>query len=144
MSMSKKDEATLLFKSGFNCAQSVLSVFAGKYGLSRSEALRVSAGLGMGIRCGEICGAVAGAVMVVGLKFCNDDAQNIDSRNLCNEKTFEYMELFKAKNSSVICREILGCDLSTAEGIEKARPQFGTTCVKMVQDAVELLENNEY
>ena len=51
-------EAVALFKSGYNCSQSVVAAFADLYGFSREQALRMSASFGGGIgRMRQTCGA---------------------------------------------------------------------------------------
>jgi C_GCAxxG_C_C family probable redox protein len=62
--------AVELFKSGYNCSQAVVAAFADLYGLSREEALKVSASFGGGIgRMRETCGAACGLFILAGLKF---------------------------------------------------------------------------
>ena len=143
---SKSDMATAYFNCGFNCAQSVLSVFCEKYGMDRNIALRVCSGLGSGFRSGEICGAVSGAALVIGLKYGWENAESRVAKDYCNQKIVEFMNLFRAENKSVVCRDILGFDVSVKEEYEHAREQnlFKTTCVNMVVNAVILLEELEY
>ena len=143
---SKTGMAAALFAGGFNCAQSVLAVFCEEYGMDKETALKVSSGLGGGVRCGEICGAVSGAVLVIGLKYGQYVADNKIAKANCNKKTVEFMNLFKEKNKSVVCREILKFDLSIKEEYEQAQNQnlFKTTCVDMVRSAAALLEECGY
>ena len=137
-------KAKEFFTNGFNCAQSVLSVFCEKYGLSSATAAKMSCGMGSGFRFGQICGAASGAVLVVGLKCGQTVTGDKEAKQLCYEKTEEFLKLFRERNESFICREILGCDISTKEGSELARAQFTTTCVRMIESAVCLLEELEY
>ena len=138
----KTEKAAALFGSGFNCAQSVLVVFCEGYGMNRELALKTSSGLGGGFRLGEICGAVSGAVLVIGLKYGQHIAEDSDSKKNCNSKVIEFMDLFKRKNKSVVCKEILGFDLSIKKEYDQAQNKnlFKTTCVDMVKSAVETLE----
>ena len=103
-------------------------------------------GLGAGFRFGEICGAVSGAVLVVGMKYGQETAADKDTKNSCNARIVEFMSLFRARNNFVVCREILGLDLSIKEEYERARELnlFKTTCVDMVRSAVEILEELGY
>ena len=134
------------FSNGFNCAQSVLAVFCEKYDMDRDTALKIAGGLGGGFRHGDMCGAVSGAVLVVGLKYghCTVDAGELKSN--CNNKTIEFMDLFKKKNGAVICREILKYDLSVEAEYKQAQEQnlFKTICMDMVVSAVEILEELGY
>lgn len=49
---------------------------------------------------------------------------------------------FKARNGSLACRDLLGCDISSPEAYQQARQEnlFSTICPKLVQDAAEILE----
>jgi C_GCAxxG_C_C family probable redox protein len=127
------------FKNGLYCSQAVLGVFCEKYGLPKDVAFKISCGLNSGCRCGDICGAVSGAILVIGLK-------HGDSKVICNSKTEEFINAFKDKNESVICRVLLGYDISTPKGLENffEKKLFQTVCAKMVKDAVQILENTDY
>ena len=91
---------------------------------------------------GLTCGAVTGAYMVIGLKYGKVKADD----NEAKEKTYalvqEFSRRFVARNKSLNCTELLGCDLGTAEGREKAKGQnlMTTVCEKLVRDAAEILE----
>lgn len=143
---AKQDLAVEAFLSGFNCAQSVLLVFCETYGMDKENALKATSGFGGGFRSGEICGAVSGAVAVIGLKYGQHLAEDTDSKLNCNAKTVAFMDAFRSKNQSVVCRDILGHDLSTKEGFEDAQTKnlFKTLCADMVKSAVETLEELGY
>ena len=145
--MSSRLEMSMeLFNSGFNCAQSVFAPFCEKYGLSREYALKISSGLGAGVRSGEICGVVSGAVLVVGLKHGQSIAEDSASKSNCYAKTSEFIDHLKMKSRFIICRELLGCDVSTKEGHEQAKKLnlFKTICANMVKNAVVTLEELGY
>ena len=62
-------KAVELFKSGYNCSQSVVAAFADMYGFTQEQALRMSASFGGGIgRMRETCGAACGMFLVAGLE----------------------------------------------------------------------------
>jgi len=44
---------------------------------------------------------------------------------------------------NIICRELLECEISKDDGMKQAKENglFKTTCVQMIIDAVELLED---
>lgn len=61
--------ATELFKSGYNCSQSVVAAFADMYGFTEEQALRMAASFGGGIgRMRETCGAACGMFLLAGLE----------------------------------------------------------------------------
>jgi len=128
-----------LFGNGYNCAQAILGTFCGDYGLDTDTALKISAGLGSGVRNGEICGAVSGAVLVIGLKHGHN-------KTLCNIKTEEFTAKFKEKNRDIVCKNILKCDISTPDGRETAISQnlFKTVCADVVAGATQILEDLGY
>jgi C_GCAxxG_C_C family probable redox protein len=91
---------------------------------------------------GETCGAVTGAFMVIGLKHGKTKADNDAAKETTYELVKELTSRFSARNGSIKCKELLGCDLSTPEGMEAVieKKLFITLCPKFVQDAAEILE----
>ena len=53
----------------------------------------------------------------------------------------ELTRKFEQKNGSTDCRDLLGCDISIAEGSQTAKEQklFTTVCPRFVRDVSELL-----
>ena len=98
------------------------------------------------MRNGEICGAVSGAVMVIGLRYGHSSETDNESRSVCYQKTREFTEAFKSREGSIICRELLGIDIFSGDGMNIAAEKglFKTTCVDMIVRAVELLEELGY
>lgn len=143
---TKAETAVELHASGFNCAQSVFSLFCEKYGMEKEQGLKVACGLGGGFRSGEICGALSGAVLAVGLKYGHSVASDAETKAACYAKTVEFINEFKARNNSLICRELLGVDVSTKEGFAEAQSRglMKTICAELLTNAVEILEENEY
>ncbi len=95
-------------------------------------------------RMGETCGAVTGAFMVIGLKYGRIAVQDTQSQENTNKLVKEFVDKFKVLNGSIVCRELLGCDLSTSQGrktfVEKKLRD--TVCPKLVRDAAEILEQS--
>ncbi len=135
----RQQQALQLFNSGFNCAQSVLAVFAEHYGLDPATATRISCGLGGGVRCGELCGAVSGAVLVIGLAGGNEPAD----KKRCMEQTERFTAQFKEKHDALGCYQLLDCNLKTAEGFQHYTDQQlrKKVCEALICDAIELLED---
>ena len=143
---TKSEKAVELFKKGLNCSQAVFASFCEDYGLGSEFALKIGCGFGGGVRSGEICGAVSGAVMVIGLKYGNGSIEDLESKGNCYAKTSEFLDKFRDINGSVVCRDLLGCDISTAAGLQLAKDKglFSTTCVDLVRSSCELLEGLGY
>ncbi len=90
----------------------------------------------------QTCGAVTGAYMVIGLKYGAVSGQDQESKQKTYRLVREFAERFKAKNGSLVCKDLLGCDISTSDGFEemKRKGLHGTVCVKVVRDACEILD----
>jgi C_GCAxxG_C_C family probable redox protein len=141
--MNKVEQAASCFKEGFNCAQAVFSIYSQEYGLDQKVALKASCGFGAGMGCmAETCGAVTGAYMVIGLKHGRSDILDLAAKEKTYKLVREFSDKFKSKNSSIICKELLGIDISTTEGMKAAQQKniHGTCCPKYVKDAIEILE----
>lgn len=140
--MSHVEKALELYGSNFNCAQAVFGAFAGDLGLDEKTALKIGTNLGSGARSGEICGAVSGALMVLGLKYGQCDSDDTDSKLHSYEKAEEFLAKFKEVNGTIICRELLGYDLTKPEDMEiiAEKNLFRTFCPDMVESAVKVLE----
>ena len=81
--------------------------------------------------------------MALGLKYGQADENDMNSRKKTNEVTDKFMNEFKKENGSFICKELLGCDLSTEEGIAMAleKKLFTEFCPKMVESATRIAED---
>ncbi|MBE6914008.1 MAG: C_GCAxxG_C_C family protein [Ruminococcaceae bacterium] len=139
---SHMEKALDLFSGSFHCAQAVFAAFADELGLAEEQALKIGACFGSGMRKGEVCGACSGALMALGLKYGHADDLDTGSKLKANEVTDIFMEKFRLENGSYLCRDLLGCDLSSAEGIAEALEKnlFTEFCPKMVASAVCITE----
>ncbi len=88
------------------------------------------------------CGAVTGAFMVLGLRHCGPRCETGPGREKVYAAVREFVSRFERRNGSVICRDLLGHDISTSAGMQAAKEHslFDTKCPKLVQDAAEILE----
>ena len=104
--------------------------------------LSSSFGGGMG-RMREVCGAVSGMFMAAGLQYGPDSTENPLAKAQHYARIQEIAKMFKDKNGSIICRELLeGVETSSAptpsertETYYKKRP-----CADLVADAAEIFE----
>lgn len=140
--MEQSNCALQSFSNGFNCAQSVFSAYCEKLGLDKETALKISTSFGGGMgNTGQTCGAVTGALMLIGLKH----GKYLPNDNVSKEKTYalvqEFSRKFKAKNGSLNCTELLGCDIGTAEGAKYARDNQLTKkiCPELVKEAANII-----
>ena len=140
--MSTIDDALAIFSQGYNCAQAVLMACGPELGMDRESCARVAAAFGAGItRTGGMCGAVTGALMVLGLQHCDPTRTDAEAKAAVYLRGQEFLARFTQQHHSLLCRELLGCDLSTPEGSALARERdfHHTLCPRFVQTAVELL-----
>lgn len=141
--MDKLEDALEKFKKGFNCAQCVILAFNNELGLSTELASKITSGFGGGMCQGEVCGAVTGAVMVLNIKYGNSNSDDNKSKEMAYEKVRKFSEEFKNINGSIICRDLLGCDLNK-EGVRKYAKDkglFKKICPKLIKDAINILDN---
>lgn len=133
--MNSIEDAVQLFEDGYVCSQAVFAAFSETLGLPKQQALKIGACFGSGMRKGEVCGACTGALMVLGLKYGENKTES-------NEACVKFLDEFKKENGSIICRDLLGCDISTDEGVKHARDNnlFNELCPKMVESASKIVD----
>ena len=109
MEEDRIQKAVELFKSGYNCSQSVVAAFADMYGFTQEQALRMAASFGGGIgRMRETCGAACGLFLVAGLKTGATEAADREGKAANYAVVQELAAEFKKRNGSLICAELLG------------------------------------
>lgn len=142
--MKKSKEAKTLFEKGLNCSQSILFTYGKDFFKEDSSAFKLASVFGAGISYrGELCGAVSGALMIIGLDYGYSDLTMDVSKELVFKISKEFIETFEKQNSSVICNKLIGCDISTPEGLIFARQNglFKKICPNLVENASEILES---
>lgn len=141
--MNRIEYAHDCLKRGFACSQSVLSAFMEQFGLDKDTGLRISSALGGGMGGqGEVCGAVTAAFMVIGLKYGSATQHNDVERDLIGRKAGMFMNKFKSRKRSIQCRDLLGADIGTPEGLDRAKAEglFETICPDVIKCSVEIIE----
>lgn len=128
---TKAEYAMELHNKGYNCAQAVACTFCREFGVDEEEMFRIAEGFGLGMGMMEMCGALSGMMMVMGLE---NSVGNPENGALTKAKTYknvkEYVNKFKEKNGSYICRELKGVETK----------KVLCTCSKCIMDAVALTE----
>jgi C_GCAxxG_C_C family probable redox protein len=141
--MTKADDAVILFQQGFNCTQSILSVFAPDFGLDLDMARRISQGFGAGIgRTDNICGSLSGAIMVIGLRYGGMRAEDAAAKEKTYAMVREFLQQFKSRHGSVACTDLLGYNLSDPQQHADAKTHQVATerCPTFIRGAVEIVE----
>jgi len=140
--MKKSVQALEKFKS-YNCAQSVFATFAQDLNLDEITAMKLASGFGGGMACGSTCGAVTGAYLVIGMKHGHASSDFLEKNNT-RELISKFNEKFVARHGSLLCKELIGCDISTPEGRVKAKEKnaFDEFCPDFVATACDILEKD--
>ena len=140
--MNHVEKAEEYFNHNFNCSQAVFTAFATEQGLDEELALKIATQFGGGARKGEMCGAVSGALMVLGLKYGHCHAADAEEKGKAYQISEDFMNRFIEKNGTVVCRELLGYDVSKKEDVEKIKELnlFKTTCPEMIRCATEIVD----
>lgn len=140
--MNKAEETVDQFKKGLACSQAVLVAYSESLGLESKTALKIASGFAGGMRLGETCGAVIGAIMVLGLKFCQEGSDSIENRKPVYQQVTNFLTAFKEKHQSILCKSLLGCDISSSNGYQYAQENdlFKRFCPNFVQDAATIID----
>lgn len=140
--MKHADRAEQYYSNNFNCSQAVFTTFATDLGLNEDIALKIATTFGGGARKGEMCGAVTGALMVLGLQYGHCHAGNTEEKYRAYQIAEDFMDRFIAAKGTVVCRKLLGYDLTKEEDMVKIKELnlFRTKCPEMVRCAAEIVE----
>lgn len=141
---SRADRAEELFRSGYNCGQSVFAAFADVVGMTTEEAARLSSPFGAGFgKLREVCGAVSGMTMVAGRLAGYDDPADAEGKKALYELVRKMCGEFSEQQGSIICREMLGLE----KGGDLPEPAVRTEeyyqsrpCVSACRTAAEIAE----
>jgi len=136
--MESVNTACKLFEEGRNCSQSLLCSFSPDFGLDAETALKVSRAFGGGMgHMGETCGALTGAFMVLSLQY---DIADVQARDRLYAQVRDLANQFKALHGSILCRDLIDCDLSTTEGeiAFKEKNLRKSHCPAFVRDAAQI------
>ena len=140
--MNRVDKAQAYFCNNFNCSQAVFATYATELGLEEELALKIATQFGGGARKGELCGAVSGALMVLGLRYGHSHANENLEKARAYQIAEDFMDRFLKEHDTVVCRELLGYDLTKKEELDKIKELglFTTICPKVIEDVTLLLE----
>ena len=136
------EKAVALFKSGFNCSQSVVAAFADRYGFTEEQALHMSASFGGGIgRMRMTCGAACGLFVLAGLEKCAVEGKDRESKAANYALVQQLAEEFKKRNGSLICAELLGLkkpEISSMPEERTAQYYAKRPCARMIEEAARI------
>jgi len=135
------EEAVNRFRSGYNCAQSVLLTMFQHWNGKNELIPKIATGFGGGIgRSGSVCGALTGVVMSIGIRYGSNEPSPEKRVKAYELARLVYKE-FEKRQGNVLCRELIGYDLSDPEELEKARKAnvFQDKCTNFIRTAVEIV-----
>ena len=136
------EKALHYYSNNFNCSQAVFTTFATQMGIDEDLALKLGTQFGGGARSGQICGAVSGALMVLGLKYGHYHYNDNEEKSRAYSLAVEYNKCFCDKSGSIVCKDLLGYNLSVQDEmlLIKEKNLFTKVCPRIIADAVEILE----
>lgn len=142
--MAKKiEESEVLncFMGGIDCSQVCFGYGAELIGFDKDEAMKIASAFGGGMWHGETCGCVSGALMAIGLRYGHCDLGDEDTKNEMLSKKHEFEQKFIEANGSLICKEILGYDLTKEEEMAKIQEEglLVEKCPKLACSACDIL-----
>jgi C_GCAxxG_C_C family probable redox protein len=143
MEKNRTEEAILKFRSGSNCAQSVLSTYLPALGIPEPVAHRMGAGLGSGIgRKQYTCGALNAGAIVLSTHLGNEKSEDVARRDMTLQRVRQLVEGFEEKFKSSQCIDIINIDISTPEGRKRASDAdvFRGICDSCVEEVCKRLE----
>lgn len=142
--MSEHSElAKMLFKQGYNCAQSVVLAYCDEMGMDKETALKISSSFGGGMgRLREVCGAVTGMFIVAGMLDGYSDPSDRTAKAEHYKLIQSLASKFKEENNSIVCRELLGLSVLKDSPIPEERNESyykKRPCADLVGYAAEIL-----
>lgn len=142
MSKMTKEIANSCFGAGIDCSQVVFGYAAELMDMDQNEARKIAAAFGGGMWAGQTCGCVTGALMAIGYKFGHCEAGDNQTKQEMLEKKAAFESAFKEKHHSLICKEILGYDLTKPEEMEKIMEKqlLCTLCPQVACDTCDIIE----
>jgi hypothetical protein len=82
-------------------------------------------------------------MMVIGMKYGHKGPDDMENREILMAKRAEFIEKWKARRGSCMCKDMLGDDIYTPEGLGRILEsgKLFSLCPEIVMDAVDVLES---
>ena len=142
--MTHKEKAEQLLHQKYHCSQALFGAFASDFGMDLKTAFKISTCFGGGMRQGGVCGCITGSLLVLGMALGFFDPQDTERETYGNQKTDEFIRRFtQAMDGVTRCRDILGQDISKAEGMAAIRREglILQKCPRAINISIEILED---
>lgn len=127
---------------GYNCSQSVLLTMFEHWGCNSGLIPKVATAFGSGMgRCGSVCGALTGGLMAIGVKYGTNEP-SAEKRTQAYKIAEELYRTFEKQNGTVMCRELIGFDLSDEKQRSRAVEEdvFEMKCSLLLEKVIKFLE----
>ena len=135
------EKGAKLFRQGYNCAQSVLLTMQDFWNEKKPLEPKIASAFGGGIGgTGSLCGALTGGVIAIGQKY-GSNKPIPEGRGKAYSLALKFYKRFQEKHGSVLCRDLVGYDLTDPRERKKAWDSnvFISNCVHFVENAVDIL-----
>jgi C_GCAxxG_C_C family probable redox protein len=107
---------------GLNCSQAIITSFGEQFGITPEAARIIGRPWGAGIgQMAETCGYLTGAVQILAYAFDQHDESK--AKGDVFRAVQELFKRFEKKRGTTKCRELLGVDFSTEEGLLKIKSE---------------------
>ncbi len=117
--MNRVEKTKDLHKNGgLSCSQALLTAYGEQYGIDQEKARVLGRTIALGLAGqGETCGYVTAAILILA-HACNDKDE-AHARKKTHPVVMEFIRRFKERYGTLKCKELLGADVSTGEGMKK-------------------------
>jgi hypothetical protein len=83
---------------------------------------------------------LTGGVLVVGLAHGRDHAEEHEAKEAVHAKAGEFVQRFAEVNGALRCRDLIGLDVSSEEGLQEYHAQnLHERCSEIVSNAVRVI-----
>lgn len=107
--MTLDEKCKIYHDKGYNCCQSVLCALGEYTKLPEETAIKLGAGFGGGMQCGNVCGAVTGGLMAMGCA-CLGGQDAVEDKTTGANLTRELEGVFEAEFGTLLCSDIVGAN----------------------------------
>ena len=123
-----KEKAKYYYEQGYNCAEAIVHAGNDYYDLGLHEHdMRMVAGFGAGIQCGDVCGALLGSSAIISAKYIEVKAHNqpVELRKI----TTKLVKRFQDDMGSRLCAKVKSKFFNNEE-----------RCLNTVEASAQILE----
>ncbi len=137
------ERAHSLFREGYNCCQAVVLTYSDITNIDTNTLATLSAPFGGGMgRLREVCGAVSGMTILAGVLSPCPSATDRIAKSSNYALVQNLAESFRESNRFIVCRELLGLNVSKQDPTPEKRTEEyykKRPCVELVGDAARIV-----